>query len=424
MTLLQKGDINPNVKVLQLALKRAGFFEGEFTKVFDTKTETAVKNFQKSKGLSPNGVAGSVVHRMLMPHYLGYTNHVLKKGDSFYNLASQYNTTISAIETANPEISPMNLRQGISLIIPYGYELIPTDIEYTSTLISFCVRGLVTRYPFLRLSEMGKTVMGKPIYYLTAGEGDNRVFFGGSFHANEWITTPVLLKFTEDLSKSYTENKLICNINPSQIFARSTIYIAPAINPDGIDLVTGALTEGNFYNNAKQIAENYEDIPFPDGWKANISGVDLNLQFPAEWEKARQIKFSQGYVSPAPRDYVGASPLSARESRAVFEFTKQIDPRLILAYHTQGEVIFWKYLDYEPLGSRVIAEILSKASGYAVLETPYGSSFAGYKDWFIEYYDRPAYTIEAGLGQNPLPITQFDKIYKDNKCLLTTATIV
>ena len=38
--------------------------------------------------------------------------------------------------------------------------------------------------------------------------------------------------------------------------------------------------------------------------------MDLNLQFPANWEEARRIKFSQGYTKPAPRDYVGEGPLT------------------------------------------------------------------------------------------------------------------
>ena len=29
-------------------------------------------------------------------------------------------------------------------------------------------------------------------------------------------------------------------------------------------------------------------------------------------------------------------------------------------------------------------------------------------------YDKPGYTIEAGLGTNPLPMSQFEKIYRDN----------
>ena len=61
----------------------------------------------------------------------------------------------------------------------------------------------------------------------------------------------------------------------------------------------------------------------------------------------------------------------------------------------------------------------SNMQGYALEETPFASAFAGYKDWFIQDFDRPGYTIEVGSGQNPLPLTQFDKIYSDNLGILT-----
>ena len=133
---------------------------------------------------------------------------------------------------------------------------------------------------------------------------------------------------------------------------------------------------------------------------------------------AKQIKFSQGYDKPAPRDYVGEAPLTAPESVAVYELTRENDFLLILAYHTQGEVIYWKYLDYEPARSKEIADYFGRVSGYAVEETPGASGYAGYKDWFIKEYDRPGYTIEAGMGENPLPMTQFERIYHDNKGIL------
>ena len=98
--------------------------------------------------------------------------------------------------------------------------------------------------------------------------------------------------------------------------------------------------------------------------------------------------------------------------------TRNHDFSLILAYHTQGEVIYWKYLDEEPEGARRIAEYFAKVSGYRIEETPAASGYAGYKDWFINFYDRPGYTIEAGLGENPLPMEQFSKIYKDNVGIL------
>ena len=65
-----------------------------------------------------------------------------------------------------------------------------------------------------------------------------------------------------------------------------------------------------------------------------------------------------------------------------------------------------------------IADYFAAVSGYKVEETPLASGYAGYKDWFIMYYNRPGFTIEAGLGTNPLPISDFDRIYEDNKGIL------
>ena len=144
------------------------------------------------------------------------------------------------------------------------------------------------------------------------------------------------------------------------------------------------------------------------------TGVDLNLQFPAGWEQAKEIKYSQGFNKPSPRDFVGYGPLTEPESLAIYNFTLRHNFSLILAYHSQGEVIYWQFQDYIPPMSLEIGEQLANSSGYSLEETPYNSSFAGYKDWFIQNYNRPGYTIEVGLGENPLPISQFDKIYNDN----------
>ena len=93
----------------------------------------------------------------------------------------------------------------------------------------------------------------------------------------------------------------------------------------------------------------------------------------------------------------------------------------MLAYHSQGKEIYWQFLDYTVPGARELGERFAQASGYTLAQTPYASSFAGYKDWFIQNFRRPGYTIEVGEGTNPLPLSQFDEIYRANLPIMVLA---
>ena len=284
------------------------------------------------------------------------------------------------------------------------------------------IRQLAEKYPFIRTELLATTAFGRPIRTLVIGNGPRKVIYSASFHANEWITTLVLLKFAEELAEAIATNGSIYGIRAQNIANAATIYMVPMVNPDGVDLVVGAIAPGSAeYEIARRLSENYPAIPFPDGWKANLLGVDLNLQYPAGWLQAREIKFSQGFTRPGPRDYVGRAPLSQIESRAMAGYTQAIDPDLVLAYHTQGNVIYWQFQDIFVPGARELGEDFARTSGYSLEDTPFESSFAGYKDWFIQYFRRPGYTIEVGEGENPLPLSQFDEIYRRNLGILTAA---
>lgn len=107
------------------------------------------------------------------------------------------------------------------------------------------------------------------------------------------------------------------------------------------------------------------------------------------WNEAKKIKYSRGYISPAPRDFVGLYPLEAPEAIAIYDFTIVNNFSLILTYHTQGEVIYWQFLNYNPPNAKQFGNIFSQVSGYSLEETPYNSSFAGFKDWFIQTFNKP-----------------------------------
>lgn len=296
------------------------------------------------------------------------------------------------------------------------------DQPITSALNDEIIQKLVETYPFIRMQLLGRSAFGRPIRALIIGNGPRKVLYTASHHANEWITTYVLLKFAEDLAEAIQTGGRVYGVPAETIRNAATIYMVPLVNPDGVDLVTGAIRPGSLeYEIALGLAQNYPQIPFPNGWKANLMGVDLNLQYPAGWLQAREIKFRQGYIRPGPRDYVGRAPLSQLESRILADYTRTVNPDMVLAYHTQGEVIYWKFKDIFVRNAQKYAEEFAHISGYALEDTPYESAWAGYKDWFIQEFHKPGYTIEAGLGDNPLPLSQFAEIYGKNVGILVTA---
>ena len=300
--------------------------------------------------------------------------------------------------------------------------IVQTNLAVTSEICAETIQKLEKSYPFLEVETLTTTAFGRPLYVIRMGEGDRHVIFTAAHHANEWITAPLLLKFAEELAESHEKGGTLYGVPARNILKYSTVHLVPMVDPDGVDLVTGAIRpQTPEYNIARQIAGDFPDIPFPDGWKANLLGVDLNLQYPAGWLQAREIKFSEGFNRPAPRDYVGRAPLSQKETVALARYTENVDPELVLAYHTQGKAIYWQFRDYQVPGAKALAEEFAKASGYDLEDTPYESSFAGYKDWFIQNFRRPGFTIEAGKGTNPLPLSQFDEIYRDNLGILVTA---
>ena len=302
--------------------------------------------------------------------------------------------------------------------------IVNTSIPITSQSCEQMIRQIVETYPFCRSELLGATAFQRPLRTLVIGTGPRKVIFTAAHHANEWITALVLLKFAEELAEAIQNDGEVYGRKAADIANATTIYMLPMVDPDGVDLVVGAIDPQDIqYTLARRISQDYPSIPFPDGWKANLLGTDLNLNYPAGWLMAREIKFMQGYTGPAPRDYVGRAPLNQLETQALSGYTEYIDPALVLAYHSQGQEIYWQFGNYDIPGARELGEKMAEASGYTLAEVPYESAFAGYKDWFIQNFRRPGYTIEVGRGENPLPLSQFDEIYQANVPILTIAAM-
>ncbi|WP_058485078.1 M14 family metallopeptidase [Defluviitalea phaphyphila] len=422
MRTLRKGMEGSDVAEIQSILQIIGYNPGEIDGIFGLKTEEAVKAFQKNNNLTPDGIIGPKTYEKLEPILLGYDLYIIQSGDTLYEIAKKYYTNVSSITTANPGINPFFLNVGEEIIVPYGIDVVQTDVPYTYDIMKRDIRGLEARYPFLTVDTIGKSEEGRELYVIKLGDGPREVFFNGSHHANEWITTPVLMKWIEEFSKAFAMGGVIKGYPTTVIWEQATIYVVPMVNPDGVELVINGISPDN---------PRYDElIKWNDGsrdftkWKANARGVDLNRNYDASWEEYKELEKSLGIDGPAPYLYAGPNPESESETKAIANFTREKDFRLTLSYHTQGEVIFWNYRNLQPPEALKIGELFSAVSGYS-LDEPVGAAlYAGYKDWFIKEYRRPGYTIEVGRGINPLPIEQFEKIYDDNEELLLLATLV
>ncbi|MBP1989307.1 M14 family metallopeptidase [Paenibacillus eucommiae] len=277
----------------------------------------------------------------------------------------------------------------------YNYDELRKDLE-----------RLEWMYPFLRMESIGRSVLGKEIPAVRLGTGRRKIHYNAALHANEWITTPILMKFIEEAAISCEQGKTFRGKDMRRICDHITLWFVPMVNPDGVNLVLDGPDFSQPYY--KELLDwNGGSADFRN-WKSNIRGVDLNDQFPAHWEEERLRRASLG---PGERDYGGPSPLSEPEAAAMAHFTCMHDFELVIALHTQGQEIYWNYRDMEPLGSRSIASLFAAASGYKSVRL--SGSDAGYKDWFIQQFKRPGFTVEIGLGTNPLPIEMLPQLYEE-----------
>jgi g-D-glutamyl-meso-diaminopimelate peptidase len=347
----------------------------------------------------------SVGQRVQIPGFVAQ-EYQIRQGDTLWSISQSRYLPLETMFLVNRGLDPNKLKVGQIIKVPLRitWRLVTAGQQYDYTKLMNDIKRLQGVYPFLQVASIGNSVLGKSMPEILIGTGEKKVHYNGSFHANEWITTPVIMTFLNDYLLSLTNQTSIRGLTTTRFYQHSSLSIVPMVNPDGVDLVLHGPTANEPWKQ-RVINFNKGSADF-SGWKANIRGVDLNDQFPARWELEKARNPNQ----PGPRDYVGEKPLSEPEAIAMAELTRKRDFARVLAFHTQGEVMYWGFENLEPPESEVLANEFSRVSGYEPVKTI--ESYAGYKDWFIQDWRRPGFTIELGRGINPLPLSQFDEIYQ------------
>ncbi|MDE3839590.1 peptidase M14 [Bacillus methanolicus] len=330
----------------------------------------------------------------------------IKRGDTFWKLSAIGNMSVDALMLLNQNVNPNQLKAGENILLPVRVTspIVNGKREYDYHVLQDDLNQLKKIYPFININSVGKSVLGLPIQEIRLGNGPKKVQMNASFHANEWITTSILMSYLNTYLLSLTNSSLIRGISTLPLYNSVELTLIPMVNPDGVNLVLNG-PPGEFRESV--IKMNNGSTDFND-WKANIRGIDLNNQYLAKWEIEKERKKPK---APSPRDYPGDAPLTEPEAIAMENLARSLPFDRMLAFHTQGKEFYWGYEGFEPPESKRLADEFERVSGYKAV--CYIDSHAGYRDWFIQEFRRPGFTIELGKGVNPLPLSQFDEIYED-----------
>ncbi len=331
--------------------------------------------------------------------------YVIQEHDTFESIANTFRFRKEALEELNPGLSAHHLPQGKTIVLPgtTPRRMIRLSGEYGPGDLERDIQEMQLRYPVIEWSVIGRSVLGKPLYAAKIGKGPKNLHINAALHANEWITTPCLMRFMEEYGRALSQESPVYFQEPDAWYRNYTLWVVPMANPDGVELVQEGVTPSHpFYECLLEWNGGREDFR---RWKANINGVDLGDQFPAHWQEEVARR---GKIRPSPQDYAGTKPLSEPEAEAVYQHTLSISPERAISLHSQGREIYWNYRDYEPPESEDMARRLGQAGGYRPVKLQ--GSDAGYKDWFIQHYRRPGFTVEIGYGMNPLPLEDFEDL--------------
>ena len=119
-----------------------------------------------------------------------------------------------------------------------------------------------------------------------------------------------------------------------------------------------------------------------------------------------------GIPDGAPTRYSGQEPESEPEVRALCSYIRFLDGvRLVAAFHTQGEVIYYRSGGKSLPGGYEAALKVAKLTGYRLADASGPAAYGGLTDWCLTQCGIPALTLECGRGENPLPTDCYFPVY-------------
>lgn len=292
------------------------------------------------------------------------------------------------------------------------YIVKPCNFDYNTN--KRIIEDLIKEYPFLNVQVIGRSALGRGIFSLSVGNTKNSVVYVGAVHGCEWLTSLILLLFTERLCHSVKYSHLLCSVDIRKAFSQLGVTVIPCLNPDGAEIsvhgIKGAKSMGSFVSS---FSESERLL-----WKANAMGVDINRNFGPSAEISRRLAQEKGVFSPSPSLFGGEYPESEAETRALTRLCRMVKFRQCLSLHLGGEEISLRHTENEPAQSSMMAKILACSCNYSLNEIDSELSQWGLRDWFSGEFSKPAFEIGIGKEERP-PIDDLYSLYEQLEETLT-----
>ena len=299
--------------------------------------------------------------------------------------------------------------------------LVKVTEKYTYDQMSQDIQELASRYSSLmKVNTIGTTLDGRNLYEVVVGNinAEKHVLIHGGIHAREYMTPLLIMKQLEYGLAFYGtasyEGRLL-----SDLFNKTAIHYVPMVNPDGVTISQsgiGGIRSEELRRTIQQCYQN--DLAqgrtsaalerYLNYWKANGRGVDLNQNFPADWDEVTSTDM------PSYATYKGAAPLSEPESQALANLIQSRNWTATISYHSMGNIIYWDYPgNTVSAQSQELANAVSAKTGYRLAGS---SGHGGFKDWLqIKENPIPSLTIEVGSVSCPMPVTEFTDVWNKNQ---------
>ena len=264
--------------------------------------------------------------------------------------------------------------------------------------------------PVFDFQYLGSSILGRGIPLLSIGSGTRALLYVGAHHGMEWITSCLLVRFLEELCLAASESATEYNQSVSLLLQTRRLYFIPMLNPDGVEYQIHGVQKDNPLLE-RLLAANADSTDFSH-WQANARGVDLNHNYDAGFEEYKAWEQENGIYNAAPTRFAGNAPESEPETHALCNFIRFHEELCgVLTLHTQGEEIYYTNRGKAPARAEAIVQRLARMSGYKPSVADGPAAYGGLTDWCVESQKLCSFTLECGLGTNPLPLSDAPSIY-------------